>query len=427
MLASYTTLLTTKGQQYSFLIIHPSNQSINPQSINLPGTAPLHKIQRKLTNMDAHPSKKRRTSKEQISQLHRDDTSKEIDRNGVNENTTGGDGSGSTKRGYDFLNDLRNNAQQLLSRSDDERDVEYMVELVRGLIGANNEIWERCKDHMAERKYELERNSRFVFRNKVKMMRMSYQRVHVKTKQHDELKQDKLEDGTRTGPISMHISVNRDPNTRDFELPPSIPRTLTNIIAQAAASIRSRHQLFPDYRAYLNNAVLLQDDVLKYFLQVLQNHLEEVQLYLGKIEEWLSEPQLIAEFLNELFKSSLKVRRIRQRDLANNILIDKDAICVKCFRPCSQHDLNLRPPDSLFLCRKLVGYVLDGEKGKFHAPYLGSTEKYLFYANEVPGHMNWTFNLNDKEDREKLKMMWSFVKMYRNPGKSRNSQRKKKI
>lgn len=357
------------------------------------------------------PYKKSRIDCSHTRPFHEGNNSQKINRNDVKENTT----TAATSRisGNDFLNDLRNNAQRLLSRSDDERDVEYMVNLVRGLIAANDEIWDRCKSHMVERRYELDTTRRAT----VKMIRTSYQRVQVKTKQHDELQQDQLPDGTRTGPISMHISVNRDPNTSDFEPPPSIPRILTNIISQA--SIRTCNQLFPDYRAYLNNAVLLQDGVLKHFLQVFQVHLEEVQLYLGKIEEWLSEPQVIVDFLNKLFKSSLRVRRIRQRDLTNNILIDKNAMCVNCFRPCSQHDLNLRLPNSLFNCRKLDGYVLGGEIGKFHAPYLGSTDKYLFYANNVPGHMDWTFNLNDEEDREKLKSLYSFVKMYRNPDKSR--------
>ena len=54
----------------------------------------------------------------------------------------------------EFLKDLRRKAQESLLEltprgGSDERNVEYMVKLVLGLIKINQEIWERCKDRMA--------------------------------------------------------------------------------------------------------------------------------------------------------------------------------------------------------------------------------------------------------------------------------------
>jgi len=63
----------------------------------------------------------------------------------------------------------------------------------------------------------------------------------------------------------------------------------------------------PDYQQYFENALVLQDDVLVPFLALFRKHLEEVQVGLGKVDEWQSEAQEIKDFLEGVLKVEVSV------------------------------------------------------------------------------------------------------------------------
>jgi len=99
-----------------------------------------------------------------------------------------------------------------LSCASDERDVDYMLNLVHGLIVINTEIWERSKDHMVaslDTSEEAEAEQA-----KVRMMKLSYEIARVKGTNKD---------------TWGHIAL----TYKDFGPTPSIPSSLTNIIAEA--------------------------------------------------------------------------------------------------------------------------------------------------------------------------------------------------
>jgi len=71
----------------------------------------------------------------------------------------------------------------------------------------------------------------------------------------------------------------------------------------------------------------LHESILCSFLSVLKDHLESVQLFLGKIESWLLEPQSDVAFLKDLTGKDVKLENFSTDTLLLN-------------HPC-EHKLNL--------------------------------------------------------------------------------------
>ena len=105
---------------------------------------------------------------------------------------------------------------------------------------------------------------------------------------------------------SVDFTTAESPEYKTFASQPLIPANLTNTVPQG--SCHKESQPFPDYDAYFMTAVLLQNDVLASFLQTLQPHLEDIQVWLGAIESWILESQSIVDFLNNLFEENLEIK-----------------------------------------------------------------------------------------------------------------------
>ena len=58
---------------------------------------------------------------------------------------------------------------------------------------------------------------------------------------------------------------------------------------------------FIDFNSYLNTSLMLHDDILVPFLEKLRDHLEHVQVCLGKIDEWLMKSENNVSFLKTIF------------------------------------------------------------------------------------------------------------------------------
>jgi hypothetical protein len=90
-----------------------------------------------------------------------------------------------------------------------------------------------------------------------------------------------------------------------MELLSELPSHLSNIfVAQHQAP---PFQVYIDYNAFFETAIMLHDDVLEPFLVKLKRHLESIQVCLGKIESWLLEQKDNIQFLEKIFGTELEL------------------------------------------------------------------------------------------------------------------------
>jgi hypothetical protein len=72
----------------------------------------------------------------------------------------------------------------------------------------------------------------------------------------------------------------------------------------------SKDTKFIDYDLFFENSLSLHDTILKPFLATLKDHLEEVQVCLGKIDEWLMVSYSNIDFLEKTFGKKLVIPNI---------------------------------------------------------------------------------------------------------------------
>jgi len=153
-----------------------------------------------------------------------------------------------------------------------------------------------------------------------------------------------------------------------------------------------------DYEGYIERASLLQNGVLTSFLQKLQTHLEEVQYYVGEIEEWLTEPQSVVAFLNDLFEKDLKVGCVGD-NWENDASTNENTTCINCFTLRSSHAL-----------RQAKYNNSNNSPGRFY----GSPDPDVLFkaSSRSPGSMELTFDLHTEDDRAELKSFYTFVERF---------------
>lgn len=295
----------------------------------------------------------------------------------------------------DFLKGMRRKARENQLGPQDvsnERDLEYMIKLIQGIITINEEIWRRCEDQMAPSRppgFQIEKAEQ---RN-ARMMRLSYDEALVDAS-------DKCVD----------ITVKKSLHYKDFGPAPSIPSSLTKKVAQIPPQENDR-QILLDYREYMQRVALLEDEVLVSFLKKLQTHLEKVQCYVGEIEKWLDEAHSIIHFLNEVFDKELKIG-----NLDDNWKVRCDsatATCFNCFYPTSTHVYS--ESHCHFLCSKNCRKL--SASSRIPKYYSQPAPDVLFKAHMSPGSTGLTFDLHAEDGKAKLKSFHTFVERFKDEEK----------
>ena len=87
------------------------------------------------------------------------------------------------------------------------------------------------------------------------------------------------------------------------------------------------------------SAVVLHDDVLEQFLVKLKQHLESIQVCLGKIESWLLEPKSNIKFLGETFGSHVrnKLDNVSDVPMGDDYISSDLGVCPRCFCKIDAH------------------------------------------------------------------------------------------
>jgi len=170
------------------------------------------------------------------------------------------------------------------------------------------------------------------------------------------------------------------------------------------------YHAFIDYDAFFRTAIMLHDDILEPFLVKLKQHLESIQVCLGKIESWLLEPKSNIQFLEETFGKKL-------------IIIRAVPLCDDYAHPCQKallHEMNTwicQRCNSSFNAHKKYTYSKrEGSVFKFQCQdKLGffkrsdiRPECQVLKCYKESGKFEKTFTIAKASDQQKLKKFIDF-------------------
>ena len=192
---------------------------------------------------------------------------------------------------------------------DDDLDVDHLTRLTSALISTNEEIWLRCKD------------SRLKADEPNCYKRAMFRYVQVETSPR------KLQFNTHS---MFEISST-------FAIPTisQLPRELTSVLV---VSPRRDETKLPDYEKLFKVILLFHHDVMLPLLKIFKDHLEEVQVRLGEIEEWLMAPKSCEAFLEETFKKKSPEPKISGCPIGCQTCHSTSDLCIKCGKAYNAHN-----------------------------------------------------------------------------------------
>ena len=161
---------------------------------------------------------------------------------------------------FQLRNTIKSSLTPLVSERDRAADLDYLIKITQALVSTNEEIWERCKDHVIKESTEI------YGQNKLFFARFVFNEVHVRTKRDER----------------PTLETNCEIEKKYFVMTP-VPEELSNVLFPRVKKEKS----FMNYREYLQNSFLLEETVMIPFLAILKDHLEKIQVDLGNVETWI--------------------------------------------------------------------------------------------------------------------------------------------
>ena len=263
---------------------------------------------------------------------------------------------------------------------DGDHDLEMSLRMVRGLLTTNQEIWDRCISRSA-----TSQNNFHDVDGKPFFTRFVHREVSIEHHKY-----------SRT--TSFAVTIEYERIMADKHLPTNLPKELQALI------VAPKVHGFPNYPKCFDNAMTLQDDVLVPFLTLFRKHLEEVQVGLGKVDEWLGEAEDIKSFLEDVLKV-----KIEEPVAANNGCQDcreshkAETLCLNCGNTYSQHHrggsyLSYSTNPTLHLCPR------SGNTASYLA-----TEKQFVKKVDSTGKYFDSFDVCTEAGRSKLEKFVAFL------------------
>lgn len=192
-------------------------------------------------------------------------------------------------------------------------DLDALIEQTKALVEKNKKAAKRCD------KYRWGKSGAFTFQ------RIDINRVEIAS-------------SDRRGQNIVAIKTTPRRQTQNFGVPPKIPFDLTEIIVEKPGFAG-----LPDYELFFERSLLLSNDVLKQFLLVFKEHLEQIEMFYKDIDTWLQATEDDKEFMEQTFKMYFDVSLVEPED---DHLRDRDE---------STHPSTVHPSDA-----STCASVLDG-------------------------------------------------------------------
>jgi hypothetical protein len=178
----------------------------------------------------------------------------------------------------------------------------------------------------------------------------------------------------------------------------------------------------PDYNSLLGKAMLLREEVLCPFLLTFQEHLEEIQVFLGGIDGWLLQTNASADLLEEIFGTKLEFPEAKELyhycdGQSCKIIHQGDSNCTRCNKPFSSHreaqeDVSTLSEDSP--CRRTGHFCMASvvvgrlRSGSF---LIRPPKAQILQEYPTPGEYKHIFHVNELTDQKRLKKFLEFVAM----------------
>lgn len=205
------------------------------------------------------------------------------------------------------------------NKTGDELDCEYLVRSVRALLTTNDDIWEECES------FACPESCGFVSDNTIWFHRLSTKDIFFKTETAGETEDETDENSSSDEEESDEEEKERRENVfstlavqerKCFKLPWPLPSALVEILSPP---LLSGDRFYPDYGNYLRKVTFLREDIMAPFLAILQDHLEKVQVALGKIQTWLLESEKRVDVIKTHFEEEGSIDLKRDIDSFHKI------------------------------------------------------------------------------------------------------------
>ena len=217
-------------------------------------------------------------------------------------------------------------------------DIDIAVRVVRALIIVIEDIWSRCCQY-------------YVGGGNFKTMRF------------DEVIVGNVSPGIVT------ISIVNNPMSKKFLLEPlrELPPCL-----RILEPMRD-HAGFIDFKSLLRTSLIFNEDVLSSFLARLKEHLENIQVLLGEIDEWAKHTANNIIFLETTFGMT-------KEDITSAAVVPTYCTCQR---------------QGPYVCRPCAG-----------------KKEYIIRQFLLPGKLEQSFNISQVKDRERLMKLLEFLSHY---------------
>lgn len=258
-----------------------------------------------------------------------------------------------------------------MSKNKATSDLEFKS--VKALIKETSEAWEKFKNHSVTNDNKNEDTK--IFKREI----------------YDEVKI--VKNGS-----DLSITTRKRVETRSLE------RDLRELISR---NDKDKTSGTLDYMLeYLKKIALLSDELLVPVLGCFKLHIKDLQTHIHMMETWLSEPDAVVNFLNKSFDVDLdKIEAaVNEDQTENNVPEDKTTKCGRCFKPLSDHTLDVDNGE-VYLCS-------DEQESSFNNPSLVTL--YKSHDINVGGQIDLTFTLCGEENRKKFEAaLNNFIKIFK--------------
>ena len=167
-------------------------------------------------------------------------------------------------------------------------DIEQNIREIRAVLSTNREIFERCAESsVCERSFGYGDSGTQLTRT---FKRAAYNQVNV--------------NGRGDGSVEIFTEEVETENAFDVAALQELPESIGGLFVEKKMDGPNSMDCI-DYGALFETSLMLDDEVLEPFLAKLKDHLMDVQVCLGRIDEWVMRPHDISSFLEETFDVKL--------------------------------------------------------------------------------------------------------------------------
>ena len=279
-----------------------------------------------------------------------------------------------------------------------QTDIFQNVREIRAILKTNAEIFNRCMPSAVISRDAKRRSAGLGHRGTTTLARIEINEVHTQYRGDDK--------------TVFVVYPKQSQHSFQTSILSNIPSELECIVPPTTMYREEPHSGFIHHEAYFQSCLVLHDDILAPFLVHLKDYLMSVQICLGKIDEWIMEPNETLQFLKSTFPS-LDVAKLGEWHPSKTATMflchcpvgrhNAEDSCLKCKHPFRKHNVRMSPE-------------FDGDAT---CSYMCPHRQEYFHCNEVAavvlqecsscGRHETKFSLLNESERNKLQKFLDFI------------------